>query len=164
MNELAIEALMDHKVPLRSILDLCPRFKEKVFKNWAEELNQKVKGLQGKAECHMTQPEEPPRTRDDNVAKIKMVIAAQEVQGIILDGGSGVNVITEDLANKLGLKWEPIPFNIRMADNRTVVPKGFDKACKGESGRDGLPGKLSGHHNANTHPGFIPSFIGKALA
>ena len=61
----------------------------------------------------MTQPEEPPRTRDDNVAKIKMVIAGQEVPGVILDGGFGVNVITEDLANKLGLKWEPIPFNIR---------------------------------------------------
>ena len=59
MNELAIEALMDHKVPLRSILDLCPRFKEKVFKNWAEEINQKVKGLQCEVECHMTQPEEP---------------------------------------------------------------------------------------------------------
>ena len=44
MKELAIEALMDHKVPLKSILDLCPRFKEKVFKNWAEEINQKVNG------------------------------------------------------------------------------------------------------------------------
>ena len=62
MNELAIEALMDHKVPLKSILDLCPRFKEKVLKNWAEELNQKVKGLQDETECCMTQPEEPPRT------------------------------------------------------------------------------------------------------
>ena len=78
----------------------------------------------------MTQPEEPPRTRDDNVAKIKMIIAEQEVPGVILDGGSGVNVITEDLANKLGLKWEPIPFNIRMADNRTVVPKGLIKHAK----------------------------------
>ena len=130
MKELAIEALLDHKVPLKSILDLCPRFKEKVFKNWAEEINEKVKGLQGEAECHMAQAEEPPRTRDDNVAKIKMIIAMQEVQGVILDGGSGVNVITEDLAIKLGLKWEPIPFNIRMADNRTVVPKGLIKHAK----------------------------------
>ena len=130
MNELAIEALMDHKVPLRSILDLCLRFNKKVFKNWAEEINQKVKGLQCEAECHMTQPEEPPRTRDDNVAKIKMITAMQEVQGVILDGGSGVNVITEDLANKLGLKWEPIPFNIKMADNRTVVPKDLIRHAK----------------------------------
>ena len=130
MNKLAIEALMDHKVPLRSILDLCPWFKEKVFKNWAEEINQKVKGLQSEAECRMTQPEEPPRTQDDNVAKIKMMIAMQEVQGVILDGGSGVNVITKDLANKLGLKWEPIPFNIRMADNRTIVPKGLIRHAK----------------------------------
>ena len=75
MKELAIEALLDHKVPLKSILDLCPRFKEKVFKNWAEEINQKVKGLQREAECRMAQPEELPRTRDDNVAKIKMIIA-----------------------------------------------------------------------------------------
>ena len=71
-----------------------------------------------------------PRTRDDNVAKIKMIIAMQEVQGVILDGGSGVNVITEDLANKLGLRWEPIPFNIRMVDNRTVVPKGLIRHAK----------------------------------
>ena len=78
----------------------------------------------------MAQPEEPPRTRDANVAKIKMMIAMQEVQGVILDGGSGVNAITEDLAIKLGLKWEPIPFNIRMADNTTVVLKGLIKHAK----------------------------------
>ena len=130
MKELAIEALLDHKVPLKSILDLCPWFKEKVFKNWAEEINQKVKGLQSKAKCCMAQPDELPRTRDDNVAKIKMTIAMQEIQGVILEGGSGVNVITEDLAVKLGLKWEPIPFNIRMADNKTVVPKGLIKHAK----------------------------------
>ena len=28
------------------------------------------------------------------------------------------------------MKWEPIPFNIRMADNRTVVPKGLIKHAK----------------------------------
>ena len=105
MNELPIEALMDHKVPLRSILDLCPQFKEKAFKNWAEELNQKVKGLQGEAECHMThQPEEPPRTRDNNVAKIKMIIAAQEVQGVILDGGSGVKCHHRGLSQQSGIE------------------------------------------------------------
>ena len=86
--------------------------------------------MQREVECHMTQPEEPPRTRDDNVAKKKMMIDTQEVQGVILDGGSGVNVITEDLANKLGLRWEPISFNIRMADNRTIVPKGLIRHAK----------------------------------
>ena len=58
----------------------------------------------------------------------------QDVKGVILDGGSGVNVISETLAISLGLTWEPIMFNIRMADNRIVIPKGIVKNVKMQAG------------------------------
>lgn len=70
----------------------------------------------------MAQLEAAPRTRDDNVAKIRITIGAREMQG--------VNVIIESIAKELGLEWEPIPFNIRMADNRTVLPRGLVKHAK----------------------------------
>lgn len=124
VKDIVMNTLMDHKVPVKSILDLCPRFKKKILKAWAVELNQEIKEMEEEAEYNMAQPEETPRTRDDNVAKIKMTIETKEMQGVILDGGSGFNVITESMAMELGLKWEPIPFNIRKADNRTVVPGG----------------------------------------
>ena len=66
----------------------------------------------------------------DNVAKVWITITTKDVHGVILDGGSGVNVITEDMALRIGLEWEPITFNIRMADNRTMVPRGLVKHAK----------------------------------
>lgn len=44
---------------------------------------------------------------------------------MILDGGPGVNVIEETTTKKMGLKWEPITFNVRMVDNHKVMPKGI---------------------------------------
>lgn len=41
-----------------------------------------------------------------------MKINNKEIKGVVLDGGSGVNVIAEDMAQELGLKWDPIIFNI----------------------------------------------------
>ena len=41
----------------------------------------------------------------------------------MLNGGSGVDVITKDTAWLLGLDWELIAFNVRIVDNRKVVPE-----------------------------------------
>ena len=46
--------------------------------------------------------------------------------GCIIDGGSGVNVISEATCLDLGLnQWEPCPFWLRMADTQSVRPIGL---------------------------------------
>ena len=122
-NEQAVEMLLDQKISLKNILDLCPRFKEKIQKKWMARMGQQLEESRDEVLCSMAQPEEATRTRDDNVARINVCLASQEIKGAILDGGSGVNIISEGMAIKLKLTWEPITFNVRMADNRTVVPK-----------------------------------------
>ena len=86
-NGLTMSMLLDNKVPLNNMLDLCPRFKKKVLKAWAAELSQEIEGMEDEVECNITQPEDVPRTRDDNVAKVRITIATKDVQGVILDGG-----------------------------------------------------------------------------
>ena len=64
------------------------------------------------------------------MAKLDVTIHGQMVQGVILDGGLGVNVVSKYMAQSLEICWEPLPFNIRMADNHTVVLKGVVKSEK----------------------------------
>jgi len=42
---------------------------------------------------------------------------------VLLDGGSRINIITEQLRLRLGfLKLKPTPYNLRMADQTTIKP------------------------------------------
>ena len=46
--------------------------------------------------------------------------------GIIIDGGSKVNVISKGTCDTLGIRdWEPCPFWLRMADTNSVRPTGL---------------------------------------
>ena len=57
---------------------------------------------------------------------MRIIIKGQELHGCIIDGGSGVNVISETTCHTLGLnQWEPCPFWLRMADTRSVHPIGL---------------------------------------
>ena len=50
------------------------------------------------------------------------------IDKVLLDGGAGVNIITQAACNKYGLKdWEPAPFLVRMADQRRFQPVGLLK-------------------------------------
>ena len=54
---------------------------------------------------------------------MRIIIKGQDLHGCIIDGGSGVNVISETTCHNLGLnQWEPCPFWLRMADTRSVRP------------------------------------------
>ena len=64
-----------------------------------------------------------PKERDNKISKINISINQRELKGIILDDGFEINLIIQDTVMQLGLKWEPIAFNVRMVDNTTVVPK-----------------------------------------
>ena len=50
------------------------------------------------------------------------------VYGALLDGGSGVNVLSNSLCAELGItKFESAPFAVKMADQRRVQPLGLVK-------------------------------------
>ena len=54
------------------------------------------------------------------------VIMNKKILNALIDGGSGLNIITNTLRRKLGLKKiEPAPFTIKMVDQRKVTPKGI---------------------------------------
>jgi hypothetical protein len=50
---------------------------------------------------------------------------------VLLDGGFGINIITEQLRLRLGLpKPKPAPYNLRMANQTTTKPVGLIKDLK----------------------------------
>jgi hypothetical protein len=63
---------------------------------------------------------------DEEMPMISVIVKNRRVPNVLIDGGSGVNIITDTLRRKLGLtKIEPTPFTIKMADQRKVMPKGI---------------------------------------
>jgi hypothetical protein len=63
---------------------------------------------------------------DEEMPMISVIVKNRQVPNALIDGGSGVNIITDTLRRKLGLKKiEPAPFTIKMADQRKVMPKGI---------------------------------------
>ena len=60
---------------------------------------------------------------DKNNLAITAIIKGREVPGTIVDGGSGVNVISQRTCDTLGIQeWEPCPYCLRMADTSSVRP------------------------------------------
>ena len=58
---------------------------------------------------------------DEQSPKFKIIIHSQEVSGSIVDGGSGLNVISKTTCDQLGITtWETCPFLLRMADTNTI--------------------------------------------
>ena len=57
---------------------------------------------------------------------IQVIIHGQEIEGAIVNDGSGVNVISKTTYDRLGItKWEACPLWLRMADTSTVRPIGL---------------------------------------
>ena len=72
---------------------------------------------------HYSQPSNNPSIMDERNPSIKVIIHGQEIENVIVDGGSGVNVINKTTCDKMGItKWEECPFWLRMADTSTVRP------------------------------------------
>ena len=89
--------LRNLKVPLNRILDLCLRFKAKVLSKGMHGLNAELKATTNGIACHhLAQRVDMPKMQDDKVAKINVKIDHKELKGVVLNGGSRVNVITED--------------------------------------------------------------------
>jgi hypothetical protein len=52
---------------------------------------------------------------------MEAIVGGQKIAGILIDGGSGVNVISMATCRQLGItKWEPCKFWLRMANGSSV--------------------------------------------
>ena len=70
---------------------------------------------------------------DEAVPVISVTLENSSVGGVLLNGGSGVNILSEQMLEPLGItKWESAPFAVRMADQRRVQPLGLLRGLKME--------------------------------
>jgi hypothetical protein len=57
---------------------------------------------------------------------MEAIVGGQRIAGILIDGGSGVNVISMATCRQLAItNWEPCKFWLRMADGSSVQPIGM---------------------------------------
>ena len=88
----------------------------------------------------VTQPSKTPTTKelivateaiDKHMPVISICIGKNIVDDVLLDGGSGVNVITEEERHRLGLpKPSLAPFNLKMANGTIAKPTGLLRDVK----------------------------------
>ena len=88
----------------------------------------------------VTQPSRTPTTKeliaatkaiDKHMPMISISIGKNIVDDVLLDDGSGVNVITEEECHKLGLpKPSPASFNLKMANGTIAKPTGLLRDVK----------------------------------
>ncbi|XP_024530727.1 uncharacterized protein LOC112346308 [Selaginella moellendorffii] len=63
---------------------------------------------------------------DNNVPTIELRLNKHLGRGAIIDGGSSINIIEDSLVQQLNISpVHPTPFNVQMADHRSVQPKGI---------------------------------------
>ena len=63
---------------------------------------------------------------DQQLPLITIQLGKNNITRVLLDGGSGINIMSEELRKKLGLpKPSPAPYNLRMADQSEVKPIGL---------------------------------------
>ena len=68
---------------------------------------------------------------DKHMLVISIYIGKNVVDDVLLDGGLGVNIITEEERYRLGLpKPSPAPFNLKMANGTIAKPIGLLKDVK----------------------------------
>ena len=127
LSHRVLESIQNHKlqVTMRDLFSLSPSLKEFV-RSWLTEA--------------MTQPSRTPTTEeliaateaiDKHMPIISISISKNIVDDVLLEGGSGVNVITEEERRKLGLlKPSPAPFNLKMANRTMAKPTGLLRDVK----------------------------------
>ncbi len=68
---------------------------------------------------------------DNHIAIIQVRIGKNTIEDVLMDGGSRINIIIEQLILKLGLpKPKPTPYNLRMANQTTTKPMGLIRDLK----------------------------------
>ena len=128
LSHRVLESIQNHKLQMtmRDLFSLSPSLMEFVC-SWLTEA--------------VTQPSRTPTTEELIAATeaidkhimpvISISIGKNIVDDVLLDGGSGVNIITEEERRKLGLpKPSPAPFNLKMANGTIAKPTGLLRDVK----------------------------------
>ena len=106
-------------LPLARLLQLVPRIT-------ADLQATIIKPKPTPAPTVFSNPEEGPTVVDTSSPAITVIVKGKEITGTIIDGGSGVNVISRRTCDNLGIReWESCPFWLRMADTSSVRPTGL---------------------------------------
>ena len=94
-------------LPLHKLLPLMPRFRDTLAA-----LHANTKPVT--PPVHLTEPGAGPPLMDSQNPAVRIIIKGQDLHGCIIDGGSGVNVISEATCHNLGLnQWEPCTRSVR---------------------------------------------------
>ena len=116
-----LESVMNHtkaNISIGQLLEIAPYCKKRVM----AALNSQEDELEKPASSYQVTT----KAFDEEMPMISIIIKSGRVPNVLIDGGSGVNIITYTLRRKLGLnKIEPAPFTIKMVDQRKVMPKGI---------------------------------------
>ena len=83
-------------LPLTGLFKLVPKFTEKVATLIDQKGSEQVS-------IHYSQPSNNPSIMDEQNPSIKVIIHGHEIENVIVDGGSGVNVINKTTCDKLGI-------------------------------------------------------------
>ena len=100
-NDDGWQALADSQIsmPLHKLLHLLPRLKETIHSFTARDTTQ--------PSVHITAPTPGPPLMDSQNPIVQIRIRGHQVSGCIIDGGSGVNVISEATCSQLHItEWE----------------------------------------------------------
>lgn len=111
------------QISLDQLLTLVPGFRDLLFQKIM-----KMKGLDAVAQpvagTNVVQVEDV----DFKVPAITVKYQNQFIDGVLLDGGSGVNILPESEYMRFGSpKLHPAPFQVKMADQRRLQPLGILK-------------------------------------
>jgi hypothetical protein len=99
---------------LEQFLQLVPRFREGIQRT-LEGTTTTTPAIQ------LTEVDQ--RVMDYEGPRMEAIVRGQQIAGILIDGGSGVNVISRATCRQLRItKWEPCKFWMRMANGSSVQP------------------------------------------
>jgi hypothetical protein len=103
---------------LEQLLRLVPRFREGLHRTLNGTVETPAIAIQ------LTKVNE--RVMDCECPSMEAIVGGQKIAGILIDGGSGVNVISMGTCRQLGITiWEPCKFWLRMANGSLVRPIGM---------------------------------------
>ncbi|MCO5579663.1 hypothetical protein L7F22_033520 [Adiantum nelumboides] len=131
MSEEFFEALMNAptQISLRQILGLVPSFADKFMQKLQNQYGiRKISDVRQEADL-VQEPEwaeVQPVDVDYRLPVISVKMEQMFMPGVLIDGGSGVNVLPEKTCRKLNITcWDPAPFQVKMADQRRIQPLGI---------------------------------------
>ncbi|MCO5591948.1 hypothetical protein L7F22_045941 [Adiantum nelumboides] len=131
MSEEFFEALMNAptQISLRQILGLVPSFAHKFMQKLQNQYGiRNISDVRQEADL-VQEPdwaEVQPVDVDYRVPVISVKMEQMFMPGVLIDGGSGVNVLPEETCRKLNITcWDPAPFQVKMADQRRIQPLGI---------------------------------------